>query len=342
MGKAGPRTPALPPGQPRLWAARRRDSRRPMVRALGYSHSPFDPTDPGRLCRGRERWIESFPTEPDELPRLWRVCISGAAFSDDSARDARRGLRFSGLSPGQVARALFPNSALVVWAEDAHPGRVPSRAEGVEYYALRQPGGPLRQDYARWSMVCADAASLDEAFDAGADALLALEPPAPTRDDEAPSPLVDAPAADAHLDPSHRGGLPEPLREALFLLTGFRVDGAPARAFQAAALPPLLARCRAVVLLHQDKHAHCLGVYANRQVDLSRRLDELARGVGALSVPFAIPPMLARWDRALWEVRQAWDERQDGEYPVPPATDGGSGWSRRGARRGPGVPDGEE
>ena len=31
-----------------------------MVHALGYSIDTFDPADPGRLCRGREQWIESY------------------------------------------------------------------------------------------------------------------------------------------------------------------------------------------------------------------------------------------------------------------------------------------
>ena len=47
---------------------------------------------------------------------------------------------------------------------------------------------------------------------------------------------------------------------------------------------------------------------------------------------FAIPPMLARWDRALWELRQDWDEATRGEYPVPPAHGDSPSWGRRGNR----------
>ena len=39
-----------------------------MVRALGYSLSAFDPSDPGRLCRGRERWVEAYPLAEDPGP----------------------------------------------------------------------------------------------------------------------------------------------------------------------------------------------------------------------------------------------------------------------------------
>ena len=46
-------------------------------------------------------------------------------------------------------------------------------------------------------------------------------------------------------------------------------------------------------------------------------------------MPFAIPPMLARWDRALYELRMDWDPEHDGEFPVPPAEDAGGRWSAR-------------
>ncbi len=304
-----------------------------MARALGYSLSTFDPADPGRLCRGRERWIDSFPAEDDDAaPLLRRMSVSGARFSDDSARDALRGLRFSGLTAGAVIRALWPDSELVAWSEDGHPRHVPAEAEGVEHYQLHEVGGPLRQWYSRWTMVCADAAELDRAIEAGADVILVLDE-VPEPEDAEVSPLITAPVADAWMDPTHRGGLPEGLRQDLFLLTGYRVDGAPARSFQAGAVPVVLQHCKALVLVHQDKHAPCLGIYGPDDLDPREALAALARENGALPVPFAIPPMLARWDRALWELRQVWDEGAMGEYPVPPAADNVGGWGRRGGRR---------
>ena len=50
--------------------------------------------------------------------------------------------------------------------------------------------------------------------------------------------------------------------------------------------------------------------------------------------------MLARWDRALWELRQHWDPETQGDYPVPPAEDAHYGWARR--RRGNRLRQGEE
>ena len=311
-----------------------------MLRALGYSQSDFDCTDPGRLCRGRERWIDSYPRQ--DAPFLSRVTLSGATFSDDSARDARRGLRFSGLGVGRTLRALFPDAVVVAWCEEGHPRFVPAQAEGCEYYTTRETGGALRAWHARWSMLCASADDIDRAFDGGADVFL-MRSTAPPPAVEGPRPIVDAPLADAYLDPPHQGGLPEELRALLFLLTGHRVGGSPARSFQAGAIPDVLEECQALVLIHQDKHGAALGIYAADPLpDIGSLCRGLAAEVGALAVPFAIPPILARWDRALWELRQDWDEATQGEYPVPPAEDAGSGWSRRGPRPRLAPPPAEE
>jgi hypothetical protein len=306
-----------------------------MVRALGYSHSSFDPCNPGRLCRGRERWVDAYPL--DDRPELYRLVISGATLSDDSARDARRGLVFSGLSTGDVAHALFPGATFVAMAEDAHPREIPDQADGVEHYDLRQSGGPLHQWAVRWSLICQDEADIDDATEAGAECILVL----PELPDEAPGHSVtqEVPLAD---DPIERGpGLPKSLQGGLHLLLGHRTEGPPSRHFQATALPDLLTQAIAVILVHQDKHAGCIGVYLNAiPEDLDGVLQRACDGVGALSVPFAIPPMLARWDRALWELRQKWDPEINGDYPVPPAQDVHYGWSRR--RRGARLRGGEE
>lgn len=313
-----------------------------MVRALGYSLSSFDPSDPGRLCRGRERWIDAWPL--DERVELTRLVVSGALFSDDSARDARRGLSFSGVTAGMVVRALFPDAALVACAEDAHPREVPAGARGLEHYDVRPTGGPLHQWAVRWSLPCDDDADVDDAIEAGAGVVLVCdEPPG---DVETPSASQEVPLADAHVDADHGGGLPDVLRKAVFLLNGHRTEGPPSRQFQAAALPVLLEQVRAIVLVHHDKHESCIGVYARdvgdhvgeALADVQRR--RASEGPPALTVPFAIPPMLARWDRALWELRQRWNPETDGDYPVPPAEDVHYGWARR--RRGNKLRSGEE
>ena len=72
-------------------------------------------------------------------------------------------------------------------------------------------------------------------------------------------------------------------------------------------------------------------MYTLEPIDLRGELEASVEDVGALAVPFAIPPMLARWDRALQELRVSWAETRDGEFPVPPA-DEPTRWSRLGRR----------
>lgn len=275
-----------------------------MVRALGYSLDDFDPADPGRLCRGRERWIDPLPL--DEPVTLNRLVVSGASFTDESASDAQRGLRFSGLGAGEVISALFPGRVVIALAEDANPRAIPPGVTDEEIYALTRTSGPLRVWKARWKLYCPDAATVEAAVEAGADVLVIL------------SQRGGRSAARTAPEP-----LPETLDEALFLLVGFRQEGVPGRRFQAAALPAALEQAHAVVLVHQDKHSYALGIYARERLNPREPLERLARARGALPVPFAIPPMLARWDRALWELRQGWDDRVAGEFPVPPTVEAG-------------------
>jgi len=279
-----------------------------MVRALGYSLDDFDPADPGRLCRGRERWIDPLPLAEGETPTgaLHRLVVSGAAFTDESASDAQRGLRFSGLNAGEIISAIFPGRFVVALAEDSNPRELPEGVFDDEVYALTRLNGPLRVWKARWKLHCPDAATMERAVDAGADVFAIL------------GQRGGRSAARATPEP-----MSEALDEALFLLVGFRQDGLPSRRFQASALPSALEYAHAIVLVHQDKHNYSLGIYANERLNPREALERLARARGALPVPFAIPPMLARWDRALWELRQGWDERAMGEFPVPPAVEPG-------------------
>jgi hypothetical protein len=122
-----------------------------MIRALGYSQDPFDPYDPGRLCRGRERWIEPFEVDDDARGEpLERLVITGAAFSDDSAADALRGLPHSGLDLVQLITTLFPRKPLLAFMEDGHPADIPGDAEAVEAYEGYRAGGRQELGIVRW------------------------------------------------------------------------------------------------------------------------------------------------------------------------------------------------
>src|SRR5678816_733718 len=119
-----------------------------MIHALGVSQTPFQPAEPGRLCRGRERWIEPWP-DGDGAP-IARLVISGAEFSDDSARDARRGLPFSGVDLAGLITSLFPRKPMIAFMEDGHPADIPEDAEGIEAYPGYRAGGRSEEVMVRW------------------------------------------------------------------------------------------------------------------------------------------------------------------------------------------------
>jgi hypothetical protein len=276
-----------------------------MVKALGYSIDTFDPADPGRLCRGREQWIESYELEaPHDGERVVvpRMVISGSEFTDETARDAMRGLPYSGLTIGQAFRAIYATEPVFASCEDGHPGEVPADAVQREDYAAAGTGGALSTWCARWVMPCPEPEAIDQAVAGGADVLLVFN--------EAPK----------------NAEIGEELRRALFLLQGFRTDGPPARRFQSAAIVAVLEHVKALGLVHLDKHAPSLGLYGEIPAGASQALGKAASAVGALPVPFAIPPMLARWDRALWELRLDWRQTDQGDFPVPPAREPAETW----------------
>ncbi len=259
-----------------------------MIKALGFSRTLFDPASPGRLCRGRERWIEGYPIEGN--PQLHRLVVSGAAFSDDTARDAQRGLAHSGVTPGQALEALFPFQTLLAFCEQGQPALVPEEPVRAEAFVQPRFGGRRFDRCVRWRVVVSGAASIDEL--AG----------------------LTNPSADGFLPWS--GELTPALEEALYLLVGHGERlGFPKRRYLAAALPELFTLVPWVALVHLDKHATALGIYSVEPIMADEVLSDLARLCGVLPVPFSIPPMLARWDRALYELRQDWP---DGEFPVPP------------------------
>lgn len=277
-----------------------------MIRAFGFCNDPWDPASPGRLCRGRERWIE----DEGEVSsaQLHRTVVSGAVFSDDSARDARRGFSYSGVSAGTLLHALFPRSKVYGYCEAGDPRALPAERLVEEDFTAALAGGQRQGPAVRW-LAQARADEVDTWIAGEKDGLA-------------------APRADV-LVVAERPQIPA-LADALYRLVGFGdPEDRPARKYAAGAVPEVLAHARAVVLLHLDKHGPVLAIYTNHPLDSDGTLDLTARAAGAFPVPFAIPPMLARWDRALFELRMDWDPAADGEFPVPPADDAGGRWSSR-------------
>jgi len=282
-----------------------------MIRAFGFCNDTFNPADPGRLCRGRERWIESLPDAPST--RVHRTVCSGAVFSDDSARDAQRGFHFSGVAAGPLLAQLFPKAKVYGFCEAGDPRALPATMT-LEEDHVQAIGGGLRSTPAvRW-IAKARPEDVDLWMDGQhADGLA-------------------APCADGFVILDKDAVKPE-LVEAIFHLVGYsQPDDRPARRYSPGAIAEVLAHARAVVLLHLDKHGPALAIYLNEALESDGTLDLAARSAASFPVPFAIPPMLARWDRALYELRMDWDPESDGEFPVPPADDAGGRWSSR--RRG--------
>ncbi|MAY80763.1 MAG: hypothetical protein CL930_08250 [Deltaproteobacteria bacterium] len=288
-----------------------------MIQALGYVTEPFDAASPGRLCRGRERWIEYETMSGDEdAASIHRLVCSGAIFTDDRARDARRGIEFAPISLWTIFGSLLGSGTCIAYCEEGQPHSIPEQAHGLEHYTVTRPGGSLREWVVRWHMPIEDEASLAIALSGGADVFFTIEQPSKEPSVIAHESPAIPPLADAE------DGLPsligEELAKALFLLTGFRSEGRPNRYFQPWGIPETIPHVNALALLHRDKHGPALGVYRASTFDIDTELGKLGNeDTPVLLVPFAIPPMLARWDRALWELRQSWNAEELGEFPVP-------------------------
>lgn len=281
-----------------------------MIRALGYSSSSFNPAWPGRLCRGRERWIEPFELDAD-TPEAFRLVVTGATFSDDSASDALRGLHHSGVDLANLLVTLFPRRPMLAFAEDGHPADIPEGAVDVEMYTGHRAGGRSEALMVRWMREVNGVREIREVL----------------------GPEVDSDRVRGFVIPEQEGPPDEQMMDRLFLLVGMScLDSPPAR-FQPSALPELLQTCRAVILLHRDKHGTAVGIYSREPLKAEPRLDALAKKEDILLVRFAIPPMLARWDRALAELRSEWLATRPDPFPVPAAPDQ-SRWEPRHRRRG--------
>jgi hypothetical protein len=209
--------------------------------------------------------------------------------------------------------------------EDAHPADIPEEADGVEAYSGYRAGGQSEDILVRWHKRVNGVREIRQVL--GAEN----------------SPENEANAAERVRGFAVLQGEEdlEPLLERLFLLVGMSTLDSPPARFQPLALPEVLEIVKAVILLHRDKHAPALGVYTKEPIKIDGKLESLCEKEGVLAVPFAIPPMLARWDRALAELRAQWMADRGGEFPVPPAPEP-SGWEPRRRRRRRGETEDEE
>jgi len=283
-----------------------------MISALGFSETEFDPTNPGRLCRGRERWIDPWVfEEAEDVPGLYRTVISGARFTDDSAHDAQRGLRWSGIELAQAIAAFFPRKTLYAFMEDGHPADIPEDAQLVEAYTGYRAGGASEAMLVRWIRKVSGVREIR--------ALLGEDP--------------ERPQCLGFVLPESGVAIDADLQEALYKLTGMSMLDSPPACFQPGAIPEVLEHAKALILLHRDKHGPAVAVYTRKPAELEGKMRTLAKKHKAVFIRFEIPPMLARWDRAIGDTKKHWDEEADGPFPIP-VSDRPARWeSRRRNRR---------
>jgi hypothetical protein len=195
--------------------------------------------------------------------------------------------------------------------EDGHPADIPEGAIGVEMYTGHRAGGRSESLFVRWAKKVSGVRELREVL--GTD----------LAHDKVRGFLV----LDADITPT------EEVLDRLFLLTGMSTLDSPPARFQPSALPDILQLGKAVALIHRDKHGPAVGFYSREPLNAEGRLSTLCEKESALFVRFAIPPMLARWDRALAELRTTWEATRSEPFPVP-ASERPSNWEPRRRRRG--------
>ena len=239
---------------------------------------------------------------------LLRGIITGASFHDDTARDAVRGLTHIQVDVASLICGMFTDYQLMVFTEDSHPADIPDGAEGIELYDGYRAGGQQTEAMVRWYLLLEDAEQLSSIF-------------GPLAEERVRGLALLAPKQDTAA-----------LWKSLFTLVGMSTLDSPPARFQPAAIPEVLEHCEGLVLIHRDKHGPAIGVYSAESLGIEARLETAMTGNDLLCVPFAIPPMLARWDRALRELRPEWEAKHEQEFPVP-AGDPEQGWQPRRNRK---------
>ncbi|MAA78766.1 MAG: hypothetical protein CL916_05860 [Deltaproteobacteria bacterium] len=262
------------------------------VSCFGYSQTVFSTHRPDRLCRGREYWI--YQPEEVEEEVVFRTVISGTTILDQEIRHLSRGIRCSGHSLGDIVSVLF-SQKIVGWVEEGDPNFIPSSACGVELYRMSRPNAKVNKWCARYEIKI-DADELDDLVELGMDAWV-VNPNKRAKTEPVPENRPYPAIIDEELN---HPVLCEELRNAMFWLTGHRNPQNKHACFQPVAIPEVLKYCDALVLLHKDKHDVCLGIYT-LDAEFEFSIDEIQEKLSSLVIPFSIPPMLARWDRALKE-----------------------------------------
>ncbi len=280
--------------------------------AVGLSQTQFLSNKVGNLCRGKEWWIESEAAERSQ--ELSRVIVSGVELQDERARQAKRGLSFSGRSLSEYISSLLVDNRIIACVEDGNLQNIPEGAAGVEVYQMSKLGFALDSWFVRWELECKTPDMIAIAIESGADLFL-LNPQnieQEAQDTENYSTIPSEFGSDAKpaiLSASMKMNVHRLIGGRQYLSSGAR--------YVADAIWDVLEECNGVILLHEDKHSRCFGVYSKTDVGAAQHITAFCEQNDILIVPFSIPPMLARWDRAIRDMRRDWDETENGVFPIP-------------------------
>ena len=272
-----------------------------MTAIIGYFHRDFQTSFPRKLCRRRERWIESPPVD-EPSPLIYRLVIS-AAIRKEGLKRPLYGLEEAEVSVDSLLWHLFQDETISAWTEETPSSLTPRDAAGVEFFEVSRPGVPLRTWFSRWELECRRQMDIRRAINLGSDVFVIN--PKPRSEGEAilPAMPIETPFEGPDLvfkDPS----FPEKLREGLFFLTGHREGGDSMERYLPAAIDDILAHAEAVVLFHADRDSDCVAIYSKTK--LNAFIERLKSFADAFEFPlseFEVPPMVARWDR-VWRQHQ--------------------------------------
>lgn len=283
------------------------------ISVLGLYQGKFSPSKLCGLYRGREWWIDSIGNERKE--ELQRIVLSAAQFSSGNLYNSQRGLQYSGMSIPQFLFQLCQQYSLqekniVGIVEDA-PLQSPEGVHGREEYFLSRMGLARRNWFTRWEKQCQNVSDFEEVLNYGGQVFLVNPKLRLANEEWFPNMVVEL--ENDLLPPL----LPDALRQHVFRLIGSRVQYDDPGRYLPDALWDILDFCDAVILLHVDKSADCLGIYTKNGVDIdfASEILQVAQQADLILMPFAIPPMLARWERGIRDVYKKWDAEVQGVFP---------------------------
>ena len=292
------------------------------ILGFGVSSTSFSLTNPQKLARGRESWIEELydihksrrnntanntdnNIESEELYEdIYRLVLCGAKFQNSSAAQSMRGLEQIGIDIGELLFALYADKRLVVYAEDVT--QAPIGTTGVEWYRISKPFGVLQIWHCRWEMECHSSEDINRALQMGG-SVVVVEPK------QRNTTYISKGELPPEYESEEQASvLSDFLRQHLYLMHTPKLQQARYRARE---MHYILQDAEAIVLFHKDRNGHACAIYSKKPQDKETVLRNYAEKSKFIYIPFLIPGFLARWDRAIADLYENWN--QEIEFPIP-------------------------